>query len=323
MNNTKLILKSEQANLKTRFMLFLDKMWRQKTLLLMSLPFLIWVVIFRYLPIGGWILAFQNYRPALPLTEQTWVGLENFRQLFQDDMFLLTLRNSFVINIIRLVFGMFFSILLALVLNEVRRLTFKKIAQTISYLPYFISWVVAATLVRNALSTEGGIVNDILLRLNLIESPVMFLGIPELFWWIIGATHVWKTIGFGAIVYLAAITGINPELYEAARIDGAGRLRQIWHITLPGIKPVIVILLIMNMGWLLQSFEGFEQVYLLQSGRVMEYSRIFQIFELEYGIRMFRYSFATAVGIFRSVVSIVLVFSANYIAKKLGQERLV
>ena len=145
--------------------------------------------------------------------------------------------------------------------------------------------------------------------------------IPHLFWWIIGASHVWKEVGWGAIIYLAAIASVDPNLYEAATIDGAGRLRRIWHVTLPSIQPIIVILLVMNMGYLLSS--GFEQQYLLQNGRVIDYARVFTIYELDYGIKMMRYSFATAVGIFRSVVSLVLVFGANYVAKLLGQERLL
>jgi putative aldouronate transport system permease protein len=213
------------------------------------------------------------------------------------------------------------SIVLALLINEVRLVFFKKSAQTISYLPHFISWVVAANLVRDALSTDGGIVNELLMSLRIIKEPIMFLGIPKLFWWIIGASHVWKEVGWGAIIYLAAIASVDPNLYEAATIDGAGRLRRIWHITLPSIKPIIVILLIMNMGYLLSS--GFEQQYLLQNGRVIDYARVFTIYELDYGIKMMRYSFATAVGIFRSVVSLVLVFGANYLAKRMGQERLL
>ena len=206
-------------------------------------------------------------------------------------------------------------------LNEVRIMWFKKSVQTISYLPHFISWVVAANLVRDALSTDGGIINEVLMRLGIIKQPIMFLGIPALFWWIIGVSHVWKEVGWGAIIYLAAIAAIDPTLYESAMIDGAGRLKQMWYITLPSIRPTISVLLIMNLGWVLSA--GFEQQYLLQNGRVIDYARVFTIYELDYGIKMMRYSFATAVGIFRSVVSLILVFSANQLAKRWGQERLV
>ncbi|HHT05866.1 MAG TPA: sugar ABC transporter permease [Hydrogenispora sp.] len=294
---------------------------QQRVLLFMSVPFVIHVIIFKYVPIWGWTLAFQNYWPGKSFFDQVWVGFDNFKWLFRDPVFYQVLRNTLAMSIIQLVFGMVSSIVLALLINEVRLVFFKKSAQTISYLPHFISWVVAANLVRDALSTDGGIVNELLMSLRIIKEPIMFLGIPKLFWWIIGASHVWKEVGWGAIIYLAAIASVDPNLYEAATIDGAGRLRRIWHITLPSIKPIIVILLIMNMGYLLSS--GFEQQYLLQNGRVIDYARVFTIYELDYGIKMMRYSFATAVGIFRSVVSLVLVFGANYLAKRMGQERLL
>ncbi len=294
---------------------------QQKVLLLMSVPFVIHVIIFKYVPIWGWTLAFQNYWPGKSFFDQVWVGFDNFKWLFRDPIFYQVLRNTLAMSLIQLVFGMVSSIVLALIINEVRLVFFKKAAQTISYLPHFISWVVAANLVRDALSTDGGIVNELLMKLHIIKEPIMFLGIPKLFWWIIGASHVWKEVGWGAIIYLAAIASVDPNLYEAAIIDGAGRLRRIWHITLPSIRPIIVIILIMNMGYLLSS--GFEQQYLLQNGRVIDYARVFTIYELDYGIKMMRYSFATAVGIFRSVVSLVLVFGANYIAKRMGQERLL
>jgi len=300
---------------------FWYKLWKEKALLLMSLPFIIYVIVFKYIPIWGWIIAFQNYFPTRGIFDQPWVGFQNFKMLFEDPIFYQVLRNTLAMSIIKLLGGMFFSILLALMLNEVKNLFFKKITQTISYLPHFISWVVAANLFMNILSTDGGIVNEILLGLNIIQDPIMFMGIPELFWWVIGASHVWKSIGFGAILYLASMTSISPSLYEAATIDGASRLQRIRYITLPGIKPVIIILFIMNMGQLMNI--GFEQIYLLSNGRVINYSRIFTIFELNYGLKMMRYSFATAVGIFRSVVSLFLVFGANYVAKRMGEERLI
>ncbi len=300
---------------------FWHRVKQQKMLIFMTIPFLVHVIIFRYVPIWGWLMAFQNYWPGKSILQQTWVGLENFRLLFSDAVFYQVLRNTLAMSIIKLVLGTVSSIILALMLNEVRIMWFKKSVQTISYLPHFISWVVAANLVRDALSTDGGIINEVLMRLGIIKQPIMFLGIPALFWWIIGVSHVWKEVGWGAIIYLAAIAAIDPTLYESAMIDGAGRLKQMWYITLPSIRPTISVLLIMNLGWVLSA--GFEQQYLLQNGRVIDYARVFTIYELDYGIKMMRYSFATAVGIFRSVVSLILVFSANQLAKRWGQERLV
>jgi putative aldouronate transport system permease protein len=307
--------------IQTRKKPFWATLLQQKVLLLMCVPFVVHTIIFKYVPIWGWTMAFQNYWPGKSFFDQAWVGFDNFKWLFRDPVFYQVLRNTLAMSIIQLVFGMVCSIILALIINEVRWIFFKKSAQTISYLPHFISWVVAANLVRDALSTDGGIVNEVLMKLHIIKEPIMFLGIPELFWWIIGASHVWKEVGWGAIIYLAAIAAVDPNLHEAATIDGAGRLRRIWHITLPSIRPIIVILLIMNMGYLLSS--GFEQQYLLQNGRVIDYARVFTIYELDYGIKMMRYSFATAVGIFRSVVSLVLVFGTNFLAKRMGQERLI
>ena len=300
---------------------FWEKLWKQRALVLMTLPFIIYVIIFKYVPLWGWLMAFQNYWPGKSFFNQTWVGLENFRLLLTDPVFYDVLRNTLAMSLIKLLSGMFFSIILALALNEVRWSKFKKVTQTISYLPHFISWVVGANLVMNALSTDGGIINDVLMWLNIIEDPIMFMGMPKLFWWIVGASHVWKTVGFGAILYLASIVSISPSLYEAAVIDGASRLQRIRYITLPALKPVIIILLIINVGRLMNM--GFQQIYLLSNGRVIEYSRIFRIFELDYGLKMMRYSFATTAGIFRSVVSVVLVFSANQIAKMMGEERLI
>jgi putative aldouronate transport system permease protein len=300
---------------------FWHRVKQQKVLILMTIPFLVHVFIFRYVPIWGWLMAFQEYWPGKGILQQTWVGLENFKLLFDDPVFYQVLRNTLAMSIIKLAMGTISSIALALMLNEVRRMWFKKAVQTISYLPHFISWVVAANLVRDALSTDGGIINKVLMDLRIIKEPIMFLGIPGLFWWIIGISHVWKEVGWGAIIYLAAIASIDPTLYESAMIDGAGRLKQMWYITLPSIRPTISVLLIMNMGWVLSA--GFEQQYLLQNGRVIDYARVFTIYELDYGIKMMRYSFATAVGIFRSVVSLILVFSANQLAKRWGQERLV
>jgi len=189
---------------------FWHRVKQQKMLIFMTIPFLVHVIIFRYVPIWGWLMAFQNYWPGKSILQQTWVGLENFRLLFNDAVFYQVLRNTLAMSIIKLVLGTVSSIILALMLNEVRIMWFKKSVQTISYLPHFISWVVAANLVRDALSTDGGIINEVLMRLGIIKQPIMFLGIPALFWWIIGVSHVWKEVGWGAIIYLAAIAAIDP-----------------------------------------------------------------------------------------------------------------
>ncbi len=292
----------------------------QSMLLLMSIPFLVHLLIFRYGPIFGWVMAFQSFRPGRGFLDQEWVGLLQFRTLFAEPRFWQVLRNTLAMSAIKLIMGTSFAILVAIFINETRHRPFKRTVQTISYLPHFISWVVAANLVLEVLSPRG-VFNELLMALRIIDAPVLWMGREHLFWWVIGWSHVWKTAGFGAIIYLAAMTGIDPQLYEAADIDGAGRLQRIWHITLPGIKPVFVILMILNLGQLMEA--GFEQQYLLQNSLVMEYSEVFTIFVLRYGLRLMRYSFAAAAGIFQSVVSIILVVLANALAKRMGQETLM
>ncbi|WP_397328345.1 ABC transporter permease [Paenibacillus arenilitoris] len=303
----------------SRLRAFFKVLSRQKMLMLMSLPFLAWVIVFKYVPLWGWTIAFQKYKLARDLFDQTWVGLDNFAFLFREEQFYLVLRNTLVMSSVNLVLGFVTAILLALLLNELRRVYFKRTVQTISYLPHFISWVVAANIVQTALAPEG-IFNVLLLQLNIIDKPVLWLGVGEYFWGILGATEVWKNVGWNTIIYLAAITTIDPTQYEAAEIDGASRLQRMWHITLPGIKPVIVILLIMNLGHILES--GFEPQYLLGNGMNVEYSENLDIFVLKYGIQMNNFGLATAAGMFKTVVSFIFLIVANNLAKRLGESRL-
>ncbi|MCF2945735.1 sugar ABC transporter permease [Paenibacillus tarimensis] len=298
---------------------FFRKLLQQRMLVLMSVPFLLWLFLFKYVPLWGWTIAFQKYRPAKAFNDQEWVGWANFKFLFQDETFYQVLRNTLVMSSIKLVLGFVTAITLAILLNELRNIVFKRVVQTISYLPHFISWVVAASIISTALAPEG-IVNILLMKLNLIDQPVLWLGKGEYFWGILGASEVWKDVGWNTIVYLAAITTIDPSQYEAAEIDGASRFQRILHITLPGLKPVIIILLIMNLGHILEA--GFEPQYLLGNGMTVDYSDNLDIFVLKYGMDMGNYSLATAAGMFKTVVSFVFLLSANTIAKRMGESRL-
>ena len=298
---------------------FFIKLWQQKTLVFMSVPLLIWLFIFKYVPIWGWTMAFQKYRPAKSFSEQEWVGTTNFKVLFADEAFYRVLRNTLVMSSIKLVLGFVTAILLAILLNELRNIMFKRVVQTISYLPHFISWVVAASIISTVLAPEG-ILNIILTRMGVIDRAVLWLGEGGYFWGILGASEVWKDVGWNAVVYLAAITTIDPFQYEAAAMDGASRLQRIRHITLPGMKSVIVLLLIMNLGHILEA--GFEPQYLLGNGMNVDYSENLDIFVLKYGMNMGNYSLATAAGIFKTVVSFLFLLSANSIAKRLGESRL-
>lgn len=313
------MLRTKSTSSESRFKAFFKELSNQKMLMLMSLPFLLWVIIFKYLPLWGWTIAFQKFKPAKDLLDQTWVGLDNFKFLFQEPQFYRVLRNTIVMSSINLVLGFVTAIVLALLLNELRKVFFKRTVQTISYLPYFISWVVAANIVQTALAPEG-IVNVLLLRFQLIDQPVLWLGIGEYFWGILGVTEVWKNVGWNTIIYLAAITTIDPSQYEAAEIDGASRLQRMWYITLPGMKPVIVLILIMNLGHILES--GFEAQYLLGNGMNVEYSENLDIFVLKYGMQMNNFGLATAAGMFKTVVSFIFLITANNLAKRMGEARL-
>lgn len=295
---------------------FLKKCRDQKALLLMTLPFVIWVIIFKYLPVWGWSMAFQDYKPALSFSEQEWVGFKHFLFLFTDDRFIGVLINTLAQSIINLVLGFVTSISLAVLINELTNLKFKRVVQTISYLPHFLSWVVAAAIVSSLLSIDG-IVNEILMGLNLINKEILWLGIGEYFWGILGASEVWKNVGWNTIIYLAAISMIDQEQYEAAKIDGASRLQRIRYITIPGMSQVIVILLIMNIGYIIEA--GFEPQYLLGNGQNREFSENIDVFVINYGISMFNFSLATAAGIFKTVISLVFLIAANSFSKKMGQ----
>lgn len=297
------------------------RMRGQKQLMIMSLPILLYVMLFSYYPIWGWTMAFQNWRPGVSFADQKWVGFKQFKFLFKDDAFLLVLRNTIGMSVINLVLGFVTAIALAILLNEIKSKLFKRTIQTISYLPHFLSWIIVTGLVANALSVDDGIINVVLMKLGFIHEPIMWLSKPHYFWGIVGASHVWKELGWNTIIYLAAITSIDPSLYEAAEIDGANRYRKMLNITLPGIKSIVIILLIMNVGWILDA--GFEVQYLLGNGVVVDWSQTIDIFVLKYGLQIGNYSLATAAGIFKAAVSIALIYGSNTIAKRLGEDRLI
>ncbi|WP_435924696.1 ABC transporter permease [Paenibacillus sp. DYY-L-2] len=294
---------------------------RQKYLYLMSLPFVIWCFVFSYLPVWGWTMAFQNYKPAKSFSDQKWVGFKNFAELFQDERFYLVLRNTLAMSGLGLVFGFIVPIFFAVFLNELRGTVFKRTVQTVSYLPHFVSWVVVGGIITKMLSTDGGIVNDLLVNLNIINEPIQFMAQGKWFWGIVTSADIWKETGWNAIIYLAAITGIDKELYEAARVDGAGRFRQIWNITLPGIRTTISVLLIMSIGHLIGI--GFEKQFQLQNALVKDYSEVLDLYALNYGINIGRFSYGTAISMFTSVVSIILLLTANGIMKKTTKESIM
>ena len=296
------------------------RMGKQKEMIFMTIPFVIYALVFYYAPLAGWVMAFQKYKPGKGWFEQVWCGLDQFKFLFSDATFLNVLRNTLGMSIINLILGFICSIGFALILNEVRQIISKRFVQTISYLPHFLSWIIVTGIVLDVLSTETGIINQVLVHLNIIHNPINFLAHPKYFWWIVGFSNVWKETGWGSIIYLASISAISPDLYEAASIDGANRFQKILHITLPSIKPTIFILLIINIGNILNA--GFEVQYLLGNGLVLSVSQTIDIFVLKYGISLSNYSLGIAAGIFKSAISVILIVIANHAAKVAGEERL-
>jgi putative aldouronate transport system permease protein len=294
---------------------------KQKELVLLSVPFVLYVLLFSYVPLIGWVMAFQKYKPALGFFHSKFVGLDKFKFLFVDNPdFIRVIRNTIAMGVINLVLSFIFAIAFALILNEVVHTGPKKFVQTVSYLPHFLSMIIVCGILKDVLSIDGGIVNDVFVKLHVFKEPINFFTYKSLFWWIVGFGNVWKETGWNSIIYLAAITAINPDLYEAASIDGAGRFRKMWNITLPGIKPTIFILLLINVGNVLNA--GFEIQYLLGNGLVQSVSQTIDIYVLKFGISQMDYSLGTAAGIFRSLVSIILIFLANTTAKAAGEERL-
>jgi len=292
----------------------------QWQLMIMSVPMLLYVLLFNYGPMWGWVTAFQDYKPKLGMLGSKFVGWKNFQWLFGRADFINSIRNTLAMSVINLVFGTVSSILLAILLNEVRNRGFKRTVQTVTYLPHFLSMVIVVGMAQNIFASNGAI-NQLLLSLGTVKEPVFFLGEGKYFWWLVGVINVWKEVGWNTIIYISAMTSIDPSLYEAAAIDGAGRFQRILHVTLPGIRSTFVILLIMNIGHLMEA--GFEIQYLLGSSVVMDWSQTIDIFVLQYGISKQQYGVATAAGMFKSVVAIVLLVGANFVAKRLGEDTLI
>ncbi len=303
---------------------FLKRFWEQRDLQLMVLPGILLVFVFSYIPMYGMITAFQDYQLGEFPGFSKWVGLQYFIEFLTDNNFWHIMKNTFGISMLRLLFAFPAPIILAILLNEVRLTWFKKTIQTVTYMPHFLSWVVVSGMFFEILSVDGGIVNTLLMSLGIIKDPIMFFGDPKYFWPIVVISEIWKEIGWYSIIFLASIASINPELYEAAEIDGAGRFHRIWHITLAGIKSTIIIILILDISNIVNA--GFEQIMLLTNNlkntMVVEASEIVDTYVYKMGIQLWRYSYASAVGVFKSILSVLLLTLANTFAKKIGEDSL-
>lgn len=293
-------------------------LWKQRYLLMMSLPFVVWLIIFKYIPLWGWTMAFQEVKPAtfaLPVWERTFVGFKNFTKAFSDRLFMQTMINTIGTSVLDIVVGTVSAIAFAVFLNEMVFSRVKKFAQTISYLPHFVSWVIIASIAKNIFN-DGGVLDTILgARLHLMSTN------SPLIWVVIVIINCWKEVGWNAIIYLSAMAGIDTGLYEAAEMDGANRFQKMWHITLPGIRPTIVVMTIMSIGSLLGV--GMERQMLLSNPLVQDHTMVLSWFSYARGIGNSDYGLGTAIGVFQSVIGITLLLIANKIAGMIGEDKLI
>lgn len=290
-----------------------DDIRKHKMVYLMALPVILFYFIFHYIPMYGAVIAFQNYNPADGILGSQWVGLANFREFFQSRIFVRVLTNTLRISVTSLIFGFPAPIILALLLNELRNKTFTRVTQTITYLPHFISLVVICGMIKD-FTTEKGIITQIccffgMQQQSMLNNPGMFVPIYVI-------SDIWQGVGWGSIVYLAALTGIDQELYEAAKVDGAGKFRQMLSITLPGIAPTIVVMLILRMGSLVSV--GYEKIILLYNPLTYEVADVISSYVYRRGLEDFAWSFSTAVGLFNSLINGILIFGTNLISRKIN-----
>jgi putative aldouronate transport system permease protein len=293
---------------------FIKRLRRNKTLIAMFLPVIAFFIIFRYMPIMGNIIAFKQYNLVQGVWGSPWIGLDNFRMLFDNPQTLQIIRNTMFISIAGILIGFPFPIIVAIMLNEARKMWFKRSVQTLLYLPHFFSWVIIGGIVVTLFGSQSGVINTLVESMTGKEYRFLY----EIQSWlaIYFGSAIWKEAGFGAIIYLAAITGIDPHLYESAAIDGAGKWKQIWHITVPGILPTAILMLILAMGRMMDV--GFDQIYNLQNAAVSDISNVISTYLFRVGIQGGMYSLTTAMGLFESLVAIIFVIGSNRLARHYG-----
>ena len=296
----------------------LKTIWYYRYIYLFLLPAFIWFLIFAYYPMYGILIAFKDYKYNLGILGSPWEGLRYFKQFLNDSSFYNVLRNTLSISALKLLFGFPAPLILALMLNAVSKGRVKKWFQTISYLPHFVSWVVVVTLMQKILSPNVGLLNDI--RGSMGLEPIFFMGDSALFYPLVIFSDIWKSIGWGSIIYLAALTNIDPSLYEASQIDGAGRWSTLFKITLPCLTPTIAILLIFSLSGILNA--GFDQIYLMQTPATLNVSEILDTYVLKTGIQQGQFAYSTAIGLFKSAISLILIVFVNNVSRKLSETSL-
>lgn len=292
------------------------RIMRNKYIYLMILPGVLYFLIFKYIPMFGLVISFQDYLPFKGIAGSDWVGFKHFDRLFSDPEFWNIFKNTVLVFLVNVTFYFPVPIVLSLMLNEVASAFFKRIVQTLVYIPHFLSWVIIVSISFVMFTVDGGIINEAITFFGF--EPVNFLMSSKWFYPLYMFQVIWREAGWGTIVYLAAMAAIDPGLYEAARMDGATRIRQIWHITLPGIRSVIIVMLILKVGSVLDT--SFEHIYLLLNSMNKDVAEILDTFVYTAGLKQGQFSFSTAVGLFKSVVSFILVIGSNWLAKKFGEE---
>lgn len=292
------------------------RLLRDRWLYIMLIPGVVFFLLFKYMPMYGVLISFQNFQPFLGFWKSDWVGFNNFARFFSDPMFTRLFVNTIILALYNILFFFPLPIIIALMLNEVRHEWVKRSVQTLIYIPHFVSWVVVVGIAYIFFNTTDGVFNDLITSLT--GSKINFLMSEQWFRFMVTSEVIWKETGWGTIIFLAALSGVDPQLYEAARIDGAGRLRLIWHITLPAIKSTIVILLILRLGNFLET--GFEQIFLMLNPMNRDVGEVFDTYVYYMGIQQGHFSYSTAIGLFKSVIGLILVIGANYLAKKWGEE---
>lgn len=290
-------------------------------LMFMTIPFFLLVVLFGYVPLAGWTMAFTDYFPGADLFKQDFVGLKHFTRMLTDQHFFMALRNTLVLSFLSILVSPA-PMILALLLNEARNLKFRRIIQTVSSLPNFISWIIVYSIFFTFFSVDEGMINTILLQLGIIQQPTNVLANSDIAWVFQTLVGMWKGLGWSAIVYLASLSGIDQELYEAARVDGANRYHEAIHISLPGMLPTFVVLLILAIGSIL-SGGGFDQMFTFMNPMVMDKLENLDTYVYKQGLQSLNFSYATAVGLFKSFVSIILLFTANFISKRINGKSII
>ena len=307
---------------------FWVRLHEEKYLQVMALLGIVWMLIFNYIPMYGILIAFKkNFFITTPLFSKKffttpWAdhgGFQHFLNFFKDEEFFNVMANTLGISLLKLAFNFTLPIVFALLLNEVRNIRFKKAVQTITYMPHFLSWVVLGGILTTWLG-EGGLFNELLIKLGVLKEGISFLAYPKYFWAITVISDLWKELGWSAIIYLAAISGIDQEMYEAAKVDGASRWKQIWTITLPSIAPTVTIMFILAVGGLLNT--NFDQILVLNNPLNAPRSNVLDIYVYQTAMRGMRYSYASAIGLFKSVIAFILLFIANQVTKKLNDTSL-